>query len=213
MRTYCLAVILVIATGLVGCHSTGGTVGGLFPAPKLLKGNVTGDFYTSPDHAFQIQIPYPPSRDDYQWKYAKVTEGSDGDYTTWVIFGPAATDLAEYHAVLIKTPVLESLQNQADIVLASQSKIFTTRTGESPVQISYKAITINGKPGVYAAYENSKAYLVEFIVDHGSRFAHFEIAIPRRIPGSEYDQELRNALMVRKWERVNDFVNSFKVIP
>ncbi|TXH73141.1 hypothetical protein [Thiobacillus sp.] len=128
-------------------------------------------------------------------------------------FGPAATDLAEYHAVLIKTPVLESLKNQAEIVLANQQKNFTKITGESPTQLSYQAIAINGNHGVYAAYENSKAYLVEFIIDHGSKFAHFEIAIPRRIPGSEYDQELRQALVMREWSRINDFVSSFKVLP
>lgn len=87
MRTYLLAVFFALATGLVGCDSTGGTIGGLIPAPKLLKGSVAGDTYTSPDHAFQVQIPYPPSLDDYQWKYAKVTEGSDGNSTTWVILG------------------------------------------------------------------------------------------------------------------------------
>jgi hypothetical protein len=212
MHTYLIALILAVATALGGCDSTGGTIGGLFPAPKLLKGNVTGDIYTSPDRAFQVQIPYPPSKDDYQWKYAKVTEGSDGNATTWVIFGPAATDLAEYHAVLIKTPVLESLKNQVDIVLKNQSKIFSNRTGESATQITYQTISINGNPAVYAAYENSKGYLIETVVDNGSRFTHFEAVIPRWNPGSEYDQKLRKELIMRELGRFNDFVNSFKVL-
>jgi hypothetical protein len=47
-------------------------VGGLFPAPKFLKGTIENDTYRSPDGLFQVGCPQP--KDSYEYKYMAVKE-------------------------------------------------------------------------------------------------------------------------------------------
>src|SRR5206468_900185 len=81
------AVALVLA--LAGCSTTGGTVGGLLPAPKMLKGTIETDTYRAPDGLFQVGCPQPKGSHEYKYMAVKELYGPKGDY---VSFGPAAFD-------------------------------------------------------------------------------------------------------------------------
>jgi hypothetical protein len=72
-----------------GCSTTGGDILGLFPAPKILKGSIDNNVYTSKDKLFSIAIPH--KQGSYEYKYMQVKE----EYTPhndYVSFGPAAFD-------------------------------------------------------------------------------------------------------------------------
>lgn len=65
-------VLLSIVALLSGC--AGGTLGGLFPAPKVLDGSLDGLRYTSPDESFAITAPVTTARSE--WLYTEVQETS-----------------------------------------------------------------------------------------------------------------------------------------
>jgi hypothetical protein len=85
-----LAAVLVAVTG---CSSTGGTLGGLLPMPKLLKGSIVDNVYMAKDGAFRVACPH--DKGSYEYKYMAVKEvyTPNGDY---VSFGPAAFDQSIY---------------------------------------------------------------------------------------------------------------------
>ena len=114
-----IAIAVVLFLTIAGCSSTGGTIGGLLPAPKAVKGKVEGTLYTAPDNSFRVATPYS---DPYEWKYAEVREDRDGNNVTWVIFGPAAFDKNIYHAVLVKHPITGSFDQQLAIIFNNKTK-------------------------------------------------------------------------------------------
>lgn len=78
---------------LAGCQSTGGTIGGLFPGPKLLTGEIAHNRYTSKDKMFSIQVSH--SQNTYEYKYMAVKE-QYADGGAYVSFGPAAYNKSVY---------------------------------------------------------------------------------------------------------------------
>src|SRR4051812_1858035 len=108
---------------LAGCESTGGTIGGLLPAPKLYQGKVEGNRYVAMDGSFSVTLPHEV--DSYQYKYMSVKER----YTNvgaYVSFGPAATDQSIFRVDLGKKISPESrtlkLQDLAPQIVASYRK-------------------------------------------------------------------------------------------
>ena len=65
--------ITVLAIFLAGCG--GGTIGGLLPAPKIVKGDLDGTKYTSPNRVFSVVAPV--SKDRGEWTYTKIKENSE----------------------------------------------------------------------------------------------------------------------------------------
>jgi hypothetical protein len=78
---------------LAACSTTGGTVGGLFPAPKMLKGTIQNDTYRARDGLFQVGCPQPKGSYEYTYMAVKESYTPKGDY---VSFGPAAYDQSIY---------------------------------------------------------------------------------------------------------------------
>ena len=64
-------------------------MGGLFPAPKMLKGTIQNDTYTARDGLFQVGCPQAKGSYEYTYIAVKESYGPKGDY---VSFGPAAYD-------------------------------------------------------------------------------------------------------------------------
>jgi major membrane immunogen (membrane-anchored lipoprotein) len=55
-RIKMLTFYLVLLTSLIGCSSTGGTIGGLIPAPKFTKGDLSDGIYTAQDKSFIVNF-------------------------------------------------------------------------------------------------------------------------------------------------------------
>jgi len=88
---------------LAGCHTTGGTLLGLFPAPKFTKGEIERDVYTAPDQSFSVGLPHKDG--SYEYTYMQIKEELSAE-ATYVSFGPAALDLSIYRVGLVprRTP-------------------------------------------------------------------------------------------------------------
>lgn len=71
MRRFAFLVI-PITVFLSGCSSTGGIVGGLVPAPKILKGKVESSVYHAADGSFVVNTPAPEH--SYEYTYMEVKE-------------------------------------------------------------------------------------------------------------------------------------------
>lgn len=88
--------MLAITFVISGCQTTGGTIGGLFPAPKFLEGKIENNIYTSKDNMFSIQVPH--SQGTYEYTHMAVKE-QYSNVGAYVSFGPAAFDRSVYRIV------------------------------------------------------------------------------------------------------------------
>lgn len=68
----------VMAIILTGC--AGGTIGGLFPAPKIISGDMQGLQYTAPNGLFSVMAPVDEERGE--WLYTEVHE-NDETHEDW----------------------------------------------------------------------------------------------------------------------------------
>lgn len=93
MQRFKSFIVLALISGIVGCASTGGTIGGLIPAPKFTKGKIQNNTYTSKDEDFSISIPHKDGT--YEFSYMRVKEQYN-EKGAYISFGPAATDQSIY---------------------------------------------------------------------------------------------------------------------
>jgi hypothetical protein len=89
MNSLKIIVVTLFVGMLLGCSTTGGTIGGLIPAPKFLKGEINNSVYTSQDKSFSVATPY--KQGTYSYKYMQVKEQTS-PYGTYLSFGPAVSD-------------------------------------------------------------------------------------------------------------------------
>src|SRR5882724_3759617 len=81
-------------SSLAGCRSTGGDIGGLIPAPKLLKASIDDGIYTAKDKSFTVQVPH--AQGSYEYTYMQVKEQYLDHGEDYVSFGPAAFNQGIY---------------------------------------------------------------------------------------------------------------------
>ena len=193
--------VAILVNQFAGCASTGGTVGGLIPAPKFLKGEVSQDIYTAPEGAFSVRLPY--STTSNEWTYAEVREVQDGP-VTGVIFGPGAFDRNYYHAVLLKMSIPEDKD-------AYVEKLFSRKAADRPGnfrEIVSEQFLTRGNQTYYSAYESNTGYLVLSLTDLGNSFFVVEADVSKGgARGQTNSEELQN----RMWVVFNEMLSSFEV--
>lgn len=92
-------VFLICLFWLTACSSsTGGTIGGLFPAPKFTEGEIKNNHYVSLDGDFSIGLPHQESSYEYRYMEMKEQYGEESEY---VSFGPAAMDGSIYRLLFL----------------------------------------------------------------------------------------------------------------
>ena len=96
---------IVVLAALAGCATTGGDIGGLFPAPKFLKGTIRNNIYTTSDGSLSVAIPHKEGSYEYQYMQVKEQYSPQGDY---ISFGPAALDKSIYRVETSKRVTTES---------------------------------------------------------------------------------------------------------
>jgi hypothetical protein len=84
---------------LAGCETTGGTIGGLFPSPKFLKGEIKNGTYTAQDKSFSVAIPHKEGTEEYRHMQVKEQGNEFGAY---VSFGPSALDQSIYRVEIAR---------------------------------------------------------------------------------------------------------------
>lgn len=199
--------LLLVLVFVSSCSGTGGTVGGLIPAPKFLDGKVEGDTYYSAEGAFKVQLPHLPSRskdDEYEWTYTKVHEIKDKG-VVGVVFGPAAFDLNQYHAVLIRAPMKNPKEEYVKTVFRKKIE----SRGGMYTQKEFKNFEVNGKQSFYGVYESTNALLVLSLTDNGDSFYAVEADVPRQ---SKEGATTIMQLINREWDIFNNMLNTFTVL-
>lgn len=197
---------LITSLFLSSCAGTGGTIGGLFPAPKILKGKVESVLYYAPDNVFSVRLPYPPTRskeDSYEWTYARVQEINDGP-VIGVIFGPAAFDQNLYHAVLVRTPIKGNKENHVKYVFDKKIK---SRPG-TYAQKTMFSFNLNGRNCYYAVYENEKSYVLLSLTDATNSFFAVDVDVLK----DNWSLARETDFVNRKWDTFNDMLESFTIM-
>jgi hypothetical protein len=134
---------------LAGCSTTGGTVGGLLPAPKMLKGTIENDTYRAPDGLFQVGCPQP--KGSYEYKYMAVKElyGPKGDY---VSFGPAAFDQSIYRVNITGRTddrgATVPFEQAAELAVQAFSATLEKTYGAPLVSQAHEKSVVNGLPAL-----------------------------------------------------------------
>lgn len=147
-----LRFVLFIAAvfSLVGCSTTGGTIGGLFPAPKFLKGEIKNDIYTAQDKSFSVVVPHKDG--SYEYTYMQVKE-QYSEYGAYVSFGPAAFDQSVYRIETAKrvTPGSQGVKfdDVAPKIVEGYKAQLQKGYGTVPQEAESRKETINGRKAYF----------------------------------------------------------------
>ncbi|VAW71619.1 hypothetical protein MNBD_GAMMA12-86 [hydrothermal vent metagenome] len=74
---------LLLIPFIYGCSSTGGTLGGLFPMPKFMKGKVKNNIYHALDGSFEIKTPFKQGSKFYTYMKVKEKYSNIGTYVSF----------------------------------------------------------------------------------------------------------------------------------
>lgn len=142
-------IIVFISIIVVGCSSTGGTIGGLFPAPKILDGKIENDTYFSKNGHFSVSVPHKDGT--YEFTYLQIKEQYN-ELGAYVSFGPAAMDQSIYRLEIGKKLSPEShnvdFSAAVEAVIANYSKQLEYGYKSKPQLIKRDETTINGYKSV-----------------------------------------------------------------
>jgi len=137
--------IIIISVIIIGCSSTGGTIGGLFPAPKFLEGQIKKDTYISKNNDFTVSIPHKDGT--YEFTYLQIKEQYN-ELGAYISFGPAAMDQSIYRLEIGKKLSPQSQQVEfssvVDAVVKNYSKQLELGYKSKPTIIKKEKIMING---------------------------------------------------------------------
>ena len=199
------SVLIFLTYLLASCSSgTGGIIGGLVPAPKFLDGEVTDGIYASPENAFTVRTPYT-EKEHYEWSYTQIHEVKDKN-VIGIVFGPAAFDKNNYHAVLIRLPI--NNPDKEEYINALFDKKADERS--SLMQKKHEAtFRHNDSNAYYAVYEKENSFFIVTLVDQGDYFYVIEADVIKKYSLDKVDIEI---LKKRSWNRYNRIFNSFTVV-
>ena len=142
--------IIISLISISGCETTGGTIGGLFPAPKFLEGKIENNIYTAKDSLFSISIPHPEG--SYEYKYMQVKEQFKNN-EAYVSFGPAAFNKSIYRVHVIIHPdsgkKTVPLDKAAPQIIKSYEQQMHKHYGTNPKIQETKIIKINNNKTYY----------------------------------------------------------------
>jgi hypothetical protein len=138
---------VVMAVIVAACSTTGGTIGGLVPAPKFLKGQIKDNIYYAPNNVLRVAVPF--LKGTYEFTYMRVKEQFDGN-AGLIIFGPAAFDQGVYRVeVLTQKDGLETIEafNADAPILMQETKEMLRREGRASLEdLGKDDDPINGRP-------------------------------------------------------------------
>jgi len=142
--------INILFFNLVACSTTGGTIGGLLPAPKFTKGKIENSTYYSKGNEFSISIPHKKGSNEYT--YMKIKE-QYSDVGAYVSFGPAAVDQSIYRVEIGRklSPQSKniSLESFTDSVVSGYIKQLESGYKTKISQVKREKLNINGSPSYY----------------------------------------------------------------
>ncbi|RCS56870.1 hypothetical protein [Parvibium lacunae] len=201
---------LVVTLFLFGCSSTGGSIGGLIPAPKATKGELRSGIYTSQDKIFEINVPFPVNSTAYSYMQIEETYLQN---ETHIVFSstlnPAEVYRVDLFCKLPEESNMKSAHELAKVIRDQYSAQFSAAYGNPlinqqadkalPNEFTYTQIIPERKSGTQRA--------LGFTVQHSSYafkkencLAHIWVNFPISEKALPSGAELRKA----------QFINSFR---
>ena len=172
------AVFATLILTLLGCGASGGTIAGLLPAPKILKGFIKNNIYHEPNDLFIITVPF--NSDTYEYNFMEIKERYQSNQA-YVSFGPAAINKSIYRVEISLKPdhTPLAIEDIEDSVLKTYIQQLDYGLGTEPEPVTSKSITINGNKarhhifthivpaGLYSS--NTQTTLVHnaYLIDYG----------------------------------------------
>jgi len=203
MRITKYVISILMVASLLGCSTTGGSIGGLFPAPKFLKGKIEGNMYVSKDNDFEIQIPHIDGSDEFLYMQVKEQYNNSGAY---ISFGPAALDKSIYRVEIGKKLSPESkdvnFAEATNALVANYIKQLE-KGYNAAVSLSKKEkTTINGVPSYFILLEQSaQGETLDHII-YAANYETMAVVTWVQMPSNNYSEATISAL---------EFARSFKV--
>lgn len=220
-KTNNLIILLFFGILLNGCASTGGTIGGLIPAPKIIKGKIKDGIYTSPKSKFRISVPNWDDKSEYQYMKMKEQLSTTGIYLS---FGPAAfknniyrVEYAEklssmsYYIELktIKNEIFSKYIKQIEKAYNSKVELIAEDIDLFDSKKSYSRIyrqSIPRRETFFKTTAESLRYHFVDLIDYGSYSVMYWVEIPVNLDNKKtIEEKLKN----RDNEDYYNFVNSF----
>lgn len=137
----------VALMSLSACATTGGSIGGLFPAPKILKGNISADRYAAPGGTFSVAVPHAAG--SYEYRYMQIKEQFEGQ-DAYVSFGPAAFDQSVYRLEIARLdPAMTDAVNLDDVApqfVATYEQQLQAAYGTDLELVVVQAESVSGRP-------------------------------------------------------------------
>ena len=221
-----ILIILLPLAGYADNDHTGGTIGGLIPAPKVIEGQIENGIYTSPENEFSIDVPNWNEKSEYRYMQIKEQFSNAGQYLS---FGPAAQNRNIYRIEFtrklskesydielesVKDQIFDSYIAQIENAYGSKTKLISERRGTYNSKNSfsrvYKQHTQEKKKLFSADVAEDLRYQAIDIVDYGSYVALFWVEIP--LKDAKPSLEIESALMDNSYSEHVSFVKSFRLL-
>ncbi|MBV36964.1 MAG: hypothetical protein CMP47_16165 [Rickettsiales bacterium] len=217
--------LITIIVLLTGC--AGGTLGGLFPAPKILDGSLDDLRYTSPDKSFAVTAPVTTARSE--WLYTEVKEkfqDSEDQKSQFVGFKPPYNSHF-YSVEVVSFKGSKQLEkNSAELIAQNNISRITNGTnkrwGTEVVELAKSKLVCPNGNFTYTVLKqdiNNESlkfykYLVISQGYEGNKFALItsELNYEQDVEGSFID-EFTKRLVDLGYSKHNDFVCSVSLNP
>lgn len=213
--------LILSLTFTSACFSTGGTIAGLIPAPKIIKGEISNGIYTSPDQDFKIIVPNWNNKGEYQYMKMKEQISKTGEYLS---FGPAVAnrniyrleyakklDVSSYYIELKtqKDQIFKSYISQIEKAYKSKAELISEDVDLFKAKKSYSRIyrqhTPQKKKFFKTIAEDLRYHFID-LVDYGSYNILYWVTIPINIKNNQLiEEKLKN----RDNSEYTSFINSF----
>lgn len=226
LSVICGLIILFSFSGYAGNDHTGGTIGGLIPAPKVIEGQIENGIYTSSENEFSIDIPNWNEKYEYRYMQIKEQFFNTGQYLS---FGPAVLNRTIYRLEFVRKLSRESYEIELESVkdqifdgyiaqienaYGSKAKLISERRGvfnsKNSFSRVYKQHTPEKKKLFSADVAEDLRYHAIDIVDFGSYSAIFWVEIP--LKEVKPNPEIESALINSSYDEHISFVKSFRLL-
>jgi hypothetical protein len=210
--------------GLVGCSTTGGEFGGLFPLPKITEGTLADGRYTAKDNSFSVKSPFEKENNEYT--YMKIEEHYSAT-ENHIVFSSSAASAEVYRVDIYKNIKSQKLGVDATELEKQLRSGYTERFQNvyktSLIQQRSETISVGPLQAISHAFvqqipERSQnlqkamgftALHTSYFLEDGDNAAF--IWINRMSVSSDSPYKALIARSVKAEERVKQFINSFRL--
>jgi hypothetical protein len=214
----------LLLLGLIGCSTTGGEFGGLFPLPKVTEGTLVDGWYTAKDNSFSVKSPF--EKESTEYTYMKIEEHYSAT-ENHIVFSSSAASAEVYRVDIYKNiksskPGVDATEMGKQL-LSAYTERFQNAYKTSLIQQRAETISIGPLQAISHSFvqqipERSQnlqramaftALHTSYFLEDGENAAF--IWINRMSVGSDSPYKALIARSVKAEERLKEFINSFRL--